>query len=71
MPLPNIKNQNTLFRFISLRNPELTKEKDKEIRFVFHPEKTISVFFQAMDNKPANQTKWQVLQATAAAFNTT
>ena len=54
MALPNIKNQNTLFRFISLRNPALTKEKDKELRFVFHPSKTISIFFAAVSNKTAN-----------------
>jgi hypothetical protein len=69
MPSPNIKNQNTLFRFISLRNPELTKEKDKEIRFVFHPIKTISEFFQAMDRRNVSQPKWQVLQTTASTYN--
>ena len=69
MSSPNIKNQNTLFRFISLRNPELTKEKEKEIRFVFHPVKTTSIFFQEMDSKVETQTKWQVLETTAAIFN--
>ena len=69
MATPNIKNQNTLFRFVSHRNPELTKLKDKEKRFVFHPDNKTGFFFEAMLNGTANQTKWQVLQNACNGFD--
>ena len=68
MATPNVKNQNTLFRFVSLRNPELTKPKDIEQRFVFHPDNSSGVFFAAMSRRASNQTKWQVLLSAANSF---
>jgi len=36
--------QHTLFRFISLRAPELNKKEEQKKRFVFHPDNTTAVF---------------------------
>lgn len=69
MAAPNVKNQNTLFRFVSLRNPELTKPKDIEQRFVFHTDNSSGAFFAAMSRRANNQTKWQVLLSAANAFS--
>lgn len=37
--------QQTLFRFISLRAPEIGKKEEQKKRFVFHPDNTTAVFF--------------------------
>jgi len=60
------KNQLTLYRFVSLRSPELSKKKDKEIRFVFHPDNRTGIFFDKVINKPLSQTKWEALQEAAS-----
>ncbi len=61
------KNQHTLFRFQSLRNPELSKKKDQTKRFVFHPDNRNGKFFDGMNNRNG-ETKWQNLITTASTF---
>lgn len=63
-----IKNQNTLFRFVSLRNPELVTKRKIRTCFVFHPSLQNSIFYENMQRKGA-ETKWQNLENTASAFN--
>jgi len=63
----NINNQNTLFRFVSLRNPELTKKENQEKRFVFNPDVTHGVFYQAAAN--TNTAKWDAMLAAAESFS--
>jgi hypothetical protein len=64
------KNQHTLYRFVSLRNPELSKKKDQTKRFVFYNEETKDGFFlTAMFGiKPP---KWENLVTTANNFEAT
>lgn len=63
-----IKNQQTLFQFVSLRAPEKSKKEHQEKRFVFHTDNESGVFFTAMQNKTTTQTKWEVLNITANSF---
>jgi hypothetical protein len=66
------KNQHTLYRFVSLRNPELSKKKDQTKRFVFYNEETIGGFFLSkMLPLLANEAKWTKLIATATYFEDT
>lgn len=60
--------QQTLFRFISLRAPELSKKEEQKKRFVFHPDNTTGVFFNAVKDKPADQTKWQAMEIASKSF---
>ncbi len=70
------KNKNTLYRFVSLRNPELSKKENQEVRFVFHPLNdeplsTLSTkFFLAIKDKVATKSKWQALQEFCISFET-
>jgi hypothetical protein len=59
----------TLFRFVSLRNPELTNEEGKDQRFIFL-DKTLSgiSFKDAVNNRPANVTKWAAMKTAAQNF---
>ena len=49
------KNQLTLYRFVSLRSPELSKKENQEKRFVFHLDNRTGVFFDAINNKPSRR----------------
>jgi hypothetical protein len=67
-----IKNQNTLYRFVSLRSPELSKKENQEFRFVFHPENdkklanTSGIFFEAIKLK-TDETKWEAMLSVVPA----
>jgi len=67
MPTEN-KNQVTLYRFVSLRSPELSKKDDQEKRFVFHPDNKTGKFFDAVKNKPTSQTNWEAMQNASTTF---
>ncbi|MCH2197038.1 hypothetical protein [Kordia sp.] len=41
--------KNNLFRFVTLRNPQLIVEEEKDPGFVFFPEKAESVFYNAVE----------------------
>lgn len=68
------KNQTTLFRFQTLRSPELSNKINQGLRFVFHPynpedNTTIpGVFIEAVNAKPPTQTIWSALLAEAESF---
>jgi hypothetical protein len=63
----NLSNQTALFRFVSLRSPELTKKENLDKRFVFYPENTNGVFTSAVKNKDG-KTKWEAMLAAAKDF---
>lgn len=63
------KNQLTLYRFVSLRSPELSKKENQEKRFVFHLDNRTGVFFDAINNKPENQSNWVAMQNASKTFN--
>ncbi len=57
----------TLFRFTSLRSPDLSEEKNKELRFIFPSEAAkTDDFYDQMKNRPPEVSKWQQLQDTAS-----
>jgi hypothetical protein len=62
------KNQHTLYRFVSLRNPELSKKKDQNKRFVFYNEPQDGFFISKTLPLAINETKWAKLIATATNF---
>ncbi|MBV7269110.1 hypothetical protein [Winogradskyella luteola] len=43
----NIKNN--LFRFVTLRSPQLIDEKDKQLGFVYHPHKQSGIFYPPLN----------------------
>lgn len=56
----------TLFRFISLRNPNLAETSRKNLRFIIRPD-GITGFFDAVVQQEG-KTKLQSLQIAAEAF---
>jgi len=60
-----VKNQ--LFNFVTLRNPQLIAEQNKEPGFVFHPDKTQSAFYEAVKNTAENE-KDAALAAVSSSF---
>ena len=50
-----VKNQ--LFNFVTLRNPQLIAEQDKDPGFVFHPDTTQSAFYEAVKNVTEEERK--------------
>jgi hypothetical protein len=59
----------TLFRFVSLRNPELTNETGKDKRFVLPKGLNgSSVFYGAVAAKPATQSKLDAMKVLAKTF---
>lgn len=67
--MADVKNQLTLYRFVSLRSPELSESENQEKRFVFYPENSSGVFFNAVQNRPSNQTRWAAMQTASATFS--
>ena len=69
--MTDVKNQHTLFRFISLRSPELSKEEDKEKRSVIlaKEDKNDSVFITAVnDSTDPDAAKLEKLITAAESF---
>ncbi|MBC8756668.1 hypothetical protein H2O64_18490 [Kordia sp. YSTF-M3] len=63
------QNSQTLFRFTSLRSPDLSEEKNKELRFIFPSEAAKSDdFYDAMSEREPGVSKWQTLQTVAADY---
>lgn len=60
--------KNTLFRFVSMRAPELTTEHDKSLGFITQPIAANGIFNAAIDTKPEGMTKLERLQETAAGY---
>lgn len=65
--MKEMNHQVTLFKFQSLRAPELLKEESLEKRFIYHPDNS-GVFFEKVD-KRGTKTKWQAMVAAAENFN--
>lgn len=66
---PEINNQTTLFRFVSLRSAELTKKENQDKRFIFHPDIQTGPFFLAVNNKDSSQTKWSAMHSASENFS--
>ncbi|MDR0438446.1 MAG: hypothetical protein LBH22_09155 [Bacteroidales bacterium] len=80
----DLNNQNTLFRLVSLRSPELTKKENQDRRFVLNPDPVGGVFYPAAQNgtknlkgdtivlplneKEKNSTKWDTMVSAAETF---
>jgi len=63
----NIKNN--LFRFVTLRNPQLIEEKDKKTGFIYHPhvdnsEEDSGVFISAIDGIDDKDKKQALIKAS-------
>ncbi|NJM78991.1 MAG: hypothetical protein HC854_04000 [Flavobacterium sp.] len=62
--------KNTLFRFVTMRAPELSNEETQEKRFVKRPTQiTVKSFDLAVKNKPTTTTKWAAMQNYASTFD--
>lgn len=59
----SVKNQ--LFKFITLRNPQLIAEEDKEPGFIFHPDETLSTFYESVKTLPEDQKEAALATASA------
>lgn len=53
--------KNTLFRFVTMRSPELSEEKNKDKRFVYRSAGVKGVFDTAVANRD-NKTKWEAMK---------
>jgi len=68
--------KNTLFRFVTMRSPELSEETNKDKRFVYRSTAFKGVFDTAVSNR-GNKTKWKAMKdlsftpATEAAIKGT
>ncbi len=60
---------NTLFKFISLRSPQLINRIRSELLFATHPQKLeTSIFYKAIEHKQPDETKTQALAKAADDF---
>ncbi|WP_460220383.1 hypothetical protein [Psychroserpens sp. MEBiC05023] len=66
--------KNNLFRFVTLRNPQLIDKKEEKPGFVFHPDEKGGKFFSVILNKTAEERPALLNQAadayTSVAFKT-
>lgn len=58
----------TLFRFVSLRNPELSNDQGQDKRFVFRSSNVPAGLFDQAVNTRQNLTKWQAMKNAAQNF---
>jgi len=62
----------TLFRFVSLRNPQLAETSEKNLGFIIRPNYVTGVFDTEIENwakqDPKSGTKFQALEAVAVSF---
>ncbi|WP_265132183.1 hypothetical protein [Chryseobacterium oranimense] len=68
MNTPNNAAQ-TLFRFVSLRNPQLTETKDKNLGFIHRPKGVTGIFDTAVSGRPAKSSKFGEMKRAASGFN--
>ncbi|MDN5480006.1 MAG: hypothetical protein L0G30_00390 [Chryseobacterium sp.] len=59
----------TLFRFVSLRNPQLTETKDKNLGFIHRPKGATGIFDTAVAGRPAKTSKFGEMKRAASGFN--
>lgn len=63
--------KNTLFRFVTMRAPELSDEKDIQNRFLFRQEKPKEAkrnFDVSVETRAVNVSKWNAMKASATLF---
>jgi hypothetical protein len=63
--------KNTLFRFVTMRAPELSDEKNITNRFLYRqdkPEGAVRSFDEAVLKKPSLMTKWNAMKVNLATF---
>lgn len=60
----------TLFRFVSLRNPQLTETKAKNLGFIHKSSKLLSAFDSAINPADTALAKFRALEQAAKTFNT-
>ncbi|WP_294275915.1 hypothetical protein [uncultured Chryseobacterium sp.] len=60
----------TLFRFVSLRNPQLTETKRRNLGFIHRPKGATGDFDTAVSTRAARTLKLGAMQRTAASFST-
>lgn len=58
----------TLFRFVSLRNPQLTETKRRNLGFIHRPSGAKGLFDDAVTARPAKTLKLQALASRSAEF---
>lgn len=61
----------TLFRFVSLRNPQLTETKEKNLGFIHRPKKITGVFDTAVAGKASRVSKLGEMMKAATTFSNT
>jgi hypothetical protein len=59
----------TLFRFVSLRNPQLTETKDKNLGFIHRPKGATGIFDTAVAGRPAKASKFGEMKRAASGFS--
>ncbi len=62
-----VNQQQVLFRFTSLRAPELANQDTQVYNFVFHPD-GIGRFAEAVENRPEGQSVSEAMREAAAAY---
>lgn len=60
--------KNTLFRFVTMRSPELPEETNKDKRFVYRIANE-SGFDNAVTNRPIGTSKWAAMKNFSETFN--
>jgi hypothetical protein len=59
----------TLFRLVSLRNPQLTETKDKNLGFILRPKGATGIFDTAVAGRPAKASKFGEMKRAARGFS--
>ncbi len=62
-------SKNSLFRFVTLRSPELISEKDKKTYYVYHPDPSGQGQYKTAIANPAATEEAQLLQLKALSAN--
>lgn len=60
--------KNTLFRFVSLRSPELPETEERSLKFVFRAKEVTGYFDAAIEGKPDNETCWAAMLRVSNSF---
>ena len=64
------KIKQNLFRFVTLRNPQLIEEKNKQLGFVYHPDEVSGKFYSSIDGLSESQKKQAIIDASSDFHDT-
>lgn len=67
--MSNDTAKQTLFRFVSLRNPQLTETKHRNLGFIFRPDGVIGYFDNVINTKESTKTKIETLELSIPNFD--